>query len=73
MNGCTEYYFAIAKIAFWDGYPRCETCPMLETYARKQCRMTAEYLGDTRGRGYLCPLIEISKEEFYGNPCSDPG
>lgn len=71
-NSCTEYVFMVAKIPFWDGQPRCEICPLMETYARKQCRMTGEYLVDTRVRGYSCPLIEISKEEFYGNPCSDP-
>lgn len=73
MAGHTEYSFTAVKIAFWDGNPRCDICPLMETYSRKQCRMTGEYLGDTRGRGHLCPLIEISKEEYYGNPCSDPG
>ena len=73
MSGCTIYEFAIAKIAFWDGPARCDICPAMETYARKQCRLTGEYLGDTRGRGYLCPLIKISEEEFYGNPGSDLG
>ena len=67
MSGTTEYSFAVAKIAFWDGNPRCDICPLMETYSRKQCRMTGEYLGDTRGRGHLCPLIEIRKEEFYGS------
>ena len=65
-NGCTEYVFMAAKIPFWDGKPRCDICPLLETYARKQCRMTGEYLVDTRVCGYQCPLIKISKEEFYG-------
>ena len=62
-SGCTEYTHTVAKIVFWDGPPRCETCPLMETYARKQCRLTGEYLGDTRRRGHLCPLIEIDKEE----------
>jgi hypothetical protein len=35
---------------------------MLETYARNQCRRTGEYLVDTRGRGYYCPLV-IQDEE----------
>lgn len=73
MSGCTNYKFAVAKFAFWDGCIRCDICPAMETYSRKQCRLTGEYLSDTRGRGYQCPLIEIDKEEFYGNPCSDPG
>lgn len=65
-NGCTEYAFTAVKIAFWDGEPRCDICPLMETYARKQCRITGEYLVDTRVCGHCCPLIEISKEEFYG-------
>lgn len=65
-NGVTEYSFAIAKITFWDGGIRCESCPCMETYSRKQCRLTGEYLGDTRRKGYMCPLIEIDKEKFYG-------
>lgn len=62
-NGCTEYNLTLAKIAFWDGPVRCETCPIMETYARKQCRLTGEYLVDTRVKGHLCPLIEIDKED----------
>lgn len=42
-------------------------------YARKQCRLTGEYLADTRGRGYWCPLHIEKKEENHGNPCVDPG
>lgn len=62
-SGCTEYCLTVAKIAFWDGPPRCEACPCMETYARKQCRLTGEYLADTKGRGHLCPLIDIDKED----------
>lgn len=64
-NGCTKYSLAVAKLAFWDGPIRCEVCPCLETYARKQCRLTGEYLVDTRVKGYTCPLIEVEPEEFY--------
>jgi hypothetical protein len=37
----------------------------METYARKQCRLTGEYLADTRTIGYMCPLkfIENKQEE----------
>ena len=63
MSGCTEHALTVAKIYFWDGPPRCEACPVMETYARKQCRLTGEYLGDTRKCGHLCPLITIDKEE----------
>lgn len=64
-SGCVKYTRAIAKIAFWNGDIRCEICPCMETYARKQCRLTGEYLVDTRVKGFTCPLIEVSKEEFF--------
>lgn len=64
-HGCTDYTLAIAKISFWDGSIRCDICPCMETYARKQCRLTGEYLGDTRRRGHICPLIEIDKEDYF--------
>lgn len=64
-NSCTDYTIAVAKLSFWDGPIRCEICPCLETYARKQCRMTGEYLTDTRVKGWTCPLIEVDKEEFF--------
>lgn len=77
-NGCVKYSFAIAKLAFWDGSIRCEVCPCMETYARKQCRLTGEYLVDTRAKGFMCPLIEVEPEvfyeekgEYYGNSSSD--
>ena len=37
-------------------------CPLMETYARKQCRRTGEYLMDTRTIGYYCPL-KFEEEE----------
>ena len=63
-NSCTDYELTIARIPFWDGPVRCDICPCMETYARKQCRLTGEYLGDTKRRGYLCPLIDIEKEDY---------
>lgn len=50
-----SYYVGHLYITFVDE-PCCDLCPLLETYARKQCRMTGEYLSDTRCCGYLCPL-----------------
>lgn len=64
-NSHTEYHYYIAKITSWDGPIRCDNCPLMETYARKQCRMTAEYLADTRRPGYICPLINVTAEEWY--------
>lgn len=55
-NGCTEYTTATAEIFFEKGEEACRFCPMLETYARNQCRRTGEYITDTRGRGRWCPL-----------------
>lgn len=52
----TKYTVSTAVIYFPEGYERCDMCPLLETYARKQCRMTGEYLADTRTIGYQCPL-----------------
>lgn len=51
-----RYYQATLNIYFVDE-PCCDHCPLLETYARKQCRVTGEYLSDTRFCGYMCPLI----------------
>lgn len=51
-----KYYHATLNIFFTEE-PCCDKCPLLETYARKQCRVTGEYLSDTRFCGYMCPLI----------------
>lgn len=57
MNGVKWYTEATAKIYFPEGHVCCAYCPMLETYARNQCRRTGEYLVDTRATvGYECPL-----------------
>lgn len=34
----------------------CAYCPFYETYSRKQCRLTGEYLLNEYGRGYYCRL-----------------
>lgn len=59
VNGITK---ATAEIYFAAGEESCQFCPMLETYSRNMCRLTAELVVDTRGRGYHCPLI-FEKEE----------
>lgn len=51
-------------VFFHDGNVRCDMCPFLETYARKQCRRTGEYIADTRGTGYECPLMELTEEGY---------
>lgn len=50
------YILARARIYFADEHIACDYCPCLETYSRKQCRLTGEYLIDTRTIGYNCPL-----------------
>ena len=51
-----RYILARARIYFADEHIACDYCPCLETYSRKQCRLTGEYLLDTRTIGYNCPL-----------------
>jgi hypothetical protein len=69
VDGVRWYAEATAKIYFPDGNVCCEMCPLMETYARKQCRRTGEYLLDTRTTGHWCPLeineeiLEVKKDE----------
>ena len=72
-SSCTRYITAHAAIHFpEDEGVLCSLCPCLETYARKQCRLTGEYLADGYLRGGMCPLNIIESEESEnGNPCSD--
>ena len=66
-NGVSWYTEAQAKIFFPDGQVQCKFCPCLETYSRNQCRLTGEYLVDTRIIGYRCPLKFIEKQEANEN------
>lgn len=62
-NNCTKYIATQVTIFFPDGHFCCDMCPLMETYARKQCRRTGEYLLDTRATvGNECPLVVINKE-----------
>lgn len=63
-GGCTEYTETTVRIFFTGGpeQVKCALCPLLEAYARNQCRLTGEYIADTRGRGYWCPLIIEGQE-----------
>lgn len=73
-NSCTKYIAASVIIYFPESEGvQCKLCPCLETYARKQCRLTAEYLADGYLVGGLCPLILLNKEEENGNPSIDNG
>lgn len=55
-SGVKYYTKGMVEIYFPENRVCCEYCPLLETYARKQCRRTGEYLVDTRTIGYECPL-----------------
>lgn len=57
INGVESYTAASVSIFFEPGHECCDYCPLLETYARKQCRKTGEYIVDSRGRGRWCPLV----------------
>ena len=63
-EGTVSYTKAAVELYFPDDHVCCDFCPLMETYARKQCRRTGEYLLDTRYRGLWCPLnIEEKTEE----------
>lgn len=44
----------------------CARCPLMETYSRKQCRKTGEYITDDRTVGGWCPLINPETGEPDG-------
>ena len=56
QSGCSLYAKATIDIYFPDGHVCCDLCPLMETYSRKQCRRTGEYLFDSRTIGLNCPL-----------------
>ena len=62
-EGVTHYTKATVDIYFPDGHVCCALCPMLETYARNQCRRSGEYLLDTRITGFYGPLKFENTEE----------
>lgn len=57
MKGTLKYTEATVSIYFEPDHVACQFCPMLETYARNQCRRTGEYIIDTRVTGRYCPLV----------------
>jgi hypothetical protein len=64
QNAVYHYESATIDIHFPEGHVCCDLCPLLETYARKQCRRTGEYLLDTRVTvGWQCPLNFGNREE----------
>ena len=66
-SGVRWYTKATVTIAFPETEVGCRYCALLETYSRKQCRATGEYIADDRTIGYRCPLnfnIEENREAF---------
>lgn len=56
-DGFLKYTEATVSIFFEPDHVACAFCPLLETYARAQCRRTGEYIIDTRYTvGRYCPL-----------------
>ena len=51
-----DYLVIPVNLVFEVSHFACDFCPLEETYSRKQCRKTGEYLIDGRGRGAFCPL-----------------
>lgn len=63
-SSVTRYITVLAPIHFPEEEGiQCKLCPFLETYSRKQCRLTGEYLADGYLRGGLCPLDIKNKED----------
>ncbi len=65
-SGVRYYTHARVTVHFPEDRVCCELCPLLETYSRKQCRATGEYLADTRTIGFICPL-EFEEENKKEN------
>lgn len=57
-SGCTSYSERWINIFFTDEEVCCRYCPLLETYSRKQCRRTGEYIVNDNAVGYWCPLLK---------------
>lgn len=61
-SGVRYYTITTCEIGFPENAVCCAYCPLLETYARKQCRKTGEYIADDRTIGYMCPL-QLKEED----------
>lgn len=70
-GGVTEYVKATAALYFEPGHIACQYCPLLETYARNQCRRTGEYIIDPKVTvGAWCPLsFEEPESAGEETPC----
>ena len=67
-NSCTSYSERWVNIFFTDDEVSCRYCPLLETYSRKQCRRTGEYITNDNTVGYWCPLLKPDEHGQFTNP-----
>lgn len=56
-SGVSYYTVLYARVCFPEDKVCCQYCLAEETYARKQCRLTGEYIADDRTIGYNCKLL----------------
>ena len=66
-SSCTSYAERWVNIFFTDEEVCCKYCPLLETYARKQCRRTGEYILNDNITGYWCPLLKAEGDTLVNN------
>lgn len=60
------YVKRTVEITFSGETVCCARCPLMETYSRKQCRKTGEYITDDRTVGGWCPLVNPETGEMDG-------
>lgn len=68
INACLSYSERWVNIFFTGDEVCCKFCPLLETYARKQCRRTGEYIVNDNVTGYWCPIISPDENGIFTNP-----
>lgn len=67
-KNCLSYSERWVNIFFTDDEVCCKYCPLLETYSRKQCRRTGEYITNDNIAGYWCPLLKADEKGNIVNP-----
>ena len=68
----TSYALTRADIYFPNGEIQCRYCPLFETYAREQCRLTGEYITNSKTFGYFCKLRKVEIDEHTGEVTENP-
>lgn len=65
-DGIRKYTARTITLYFPGDTICCARCPLEETYSRKQCRRTGEYIADDRTFGVWCPLVDPDTGEIQG-------